>query len=66
MTMGSGNTSLRSAIIASLNPHLQYISAIKKPIGQTEIVVERHLRQNKSQNTNKSGGRDERHTAEPV
>jgi hypothetical protein len=32
--MDSRNTSLRTAITAYLNPHLQYISANKKPIRQ--------------------------------
>ena len=66
MTTDSGNTSLRPAITAYLNPHLQYISANKKPIRQIEREGERDLRQNKSQSTNKSGGREGRHAAEPV
>jgi len=41
MTMDSGNTSLRPAITANLNPHLQYISANKKPIRQIQRVGER-------------------------
>ena len=40
MTMDSGNTSLRPAITAYLNPHLEYISANKKPIRQVERVRE--------------------------
>jgi hypothetical protein len=51
--MDSGNTSLRPAITAYLNPHLQYISANKKTIRQIERAGERPYTEQKPKHKQK-------------